>query len=525
MNKSTAIALTLLLATLAIGAPIWFAIEQSKKQGYDAETDRVLAYAKDVLHRSDVTADQVAEGIAKLKKAGDPDPCSEKNLAIMRQIDLASSYIQAFGHVAGDKLVCSSLGRHGVGLSLGPVDLITSKGTSIRNQVKLPFTGDNTFIVLEQLGFGAVIHKDLPIDTSTSDKDVALAIFSLEKRARLSAKGVINPDWPTMLKSGSEISFSDGRYVVAVVKSTRYLTVAVAAAPIIHLEARTQEVAQRLVPIGILAGIALTLAILYLARLQLALPTAIKAGLKRNEFFLLYQPIVNLQTGQWVGVEALLRWRRPVGEIVSPDIFIPIAEETDLIERITERVIALAAKDIGDVFRRYPDFHVAINLSAADLHSKHTPALLSRFLSDTGAGPKNVIVEATERGFLQVKLAKEVTGALRANGIRVAIDDFGTGYSSLSYLQTFEIDFLKIDRSFVETIGTDAPTSHVVMHIIGMAKDLNLDMVAEGVETEAQARFLREHGIQYAQGWLFGKPMPFPEILTRLSFADKADDD
>jgi sensor c-di-GMP phosphodiesterase-like protein len=519
LTKSTAIALTLSLATFAIGAPIWFAIEESKKQGFDAETDRVLAYAKDVLHRSDATADQVAAGIAKIKKEGSREPCSEKNMEIMRQIDLASSYIQAFGHVAGDTLVCSSLGKQGTGLALGPVDLTTSRGTVIRNQVKLPFTGDSTFIVLERDGYAAVIHKDLPIDATTNDKDVALAIFSVEKKAPLSSKGPINPDWPAMLKDRNEVTFSDGRFVVAVVKSARYLTAAVAAAPVTHLEARTSEVARRLVPIGIFAGIALTLAILYLARLQLALPTAIKAGLKRNEFFLAYQPIVDLQTGKWVGVEALLRWRRPVGEIVSPDFFIPIAEESGLIERITERVLALVARDIGDVFQRHPDFHVAINLSAADIHSKRTPMLLSGFLRDTGAGPKNLIVEATERGFLQVNIAREVTGELRAGGIRIAIDDFGTGYSSLSYLQTFELDFLKIDRSFVETIGTDAPTSHVVMHIIGMAKDLRLEMIAEGVETEAQAKFLRDHGVQYAQGWLFGKPMSFAEIVGRLSGA------
>ncbi len=517
MKKSAALLLTLLVATVAIVGPIWLAVEESRKQGFKDESDRVLLYARDVLRRSDTTAGQVANAIEKLATMPAKEACSDVSIALMQEVDLASSYIQAFGHVSGDTLMCSSLGAHHAPVALGRADLTTARGTVIRRNVRMALAPDMAFIVLEQRGYAAVIHKDLPIDTTTKESDTALAIYSDGHSTPLSARGVLDPNWVAALAGRDEVAFSDGRYMVGVVRSKRYLTVAVAAIPISYLQERTGVAARRLVPVGVVAGILVTFAILQLARTQMALPAAIRAALKRNEFFLLYQPIVDLHTGQWVGAEALIRWRRSTEEVVAPDIFIPIAEENGLIGRITARVLDLAAADIGDGFRAHPDFHVAVNLAASDLHSQATLALLLRFLARTGGRPGNLIVEATERGFLQVDLAREVSNAIRAHGIGIAIDDFGTGFSSLSYLQSFTLDFLKIDKSFVDTIGTEAPTSQVVTHIIEMAKDLGLGLIAEGVETEAQANYLREHGVRYAQGWLYGRPMPFADIAKQLS--------
>ncbi len=241
-----------------------------------------------------------------------------------------------------------------------------------------------------------------------------------------------------------------------------------------------------------------------------------RTALRRQELFLLYQPVVELASGRWVGVEALLRWRRPTGEIVNPDLFIPIAEQHGMIVRVTRRVLELVAQDAGDFLVRHPHFHIAINVSATDFHDPGFVAGLEAALRGMGAAPANLILEVTERGLLDPDVARSTTGLLRRSGFALAIDDFGTGYSSLSYLESLELDYLKIDRSFIEAIGTEAPTSQVVRHIIAIARDLRLRMIAEGIESGAQAEFLRARGVQYGQGWLFGKPMPFAEVAAHV---------
>jgi sensor c-di-GMP phosphodiesterase-like protein len=187
-----------------------------------------------------------------------------------------------------------------------------------------------------------------------------------------------------------------------------------------------------------------------------------------------------------------------------------------VIPLITACVARIVAADLPSFVKIDPNFMVAINLSAADLRSAKTVEILKELLRVSRARPANVKVEATERGFLQGEEARTTLDAIHQLGIEIAIDDFGTGYSSLSCLQTLGIDALKIDKSFVENIGTDGATSNVVPHIISMAHSLKLIMVAEGVESEAQAHFLTRRGVHYAQGWLFGRPMNLAAFCSAL---------
>jgi sensor c-di-GMP phosphodiesterase-like protein len=523
MRKSFATVMTLLAALLAVAIPVGLAIYLADRQAHKTELSLVTGYALDVLHRSEITSDQVLRATDSLVRAHSADSCSDSNIAIMRKFDLASSYLQAIGYVVGDYLLCSSQGRDAGGLALGPVDWITPAGVRIRINVRFPFDPVTNYLVVETRdGYAAIINKDLPLDATTSEKDVSLSSFATFNGRVMATRGYINPRWVgrrwlDLPQQPSVSSFVDDGYVVAVVVSNRYYVGAIAALPLTYVQAQTRAVAVILLPVGMLAGIVLAMVALYLGRMQLAMPAVIKGALRRNEFVLYYQPIIDLRTQHWVGAEALIRWRRRTGEMIRPDLFIPVAEDAGMIQRITERVVELLARDVGDLFIRHPDFHISMNLSSADLEAESTVGLLRRLIEDTSAAAGNLVVEMTERAFINREPAGKTIRELRSNGIRVAVDDFGTGYSSLAFLESFELDFLKIDKSFVDTMNLNASTSQVALHIIEMAKSLKLEMVAEGVETEAQAQFLRDRGVQYAQGWLFGKPMPMNELVFRLA--------
>ncbi|MFT0860902.1 EAL domain-containing protein [Ancylobacter sp. G4_0304] len=238
------------------------------------------------------------------------------------------------------------------------------------------------------------------------------------------------------------------------------------------------------------------------------------AAVRHREFPVHYQPIIELETGRCIGAEALVRWRRPDGTMVRPDEFIPLAETSGLIMPITDQVIERVVSDLNQMLVADRSLHVAINLCAEDISTGRFLPVLAAALDHTGIWPEQILLEATERGFVDVEGARRTLIEARRIGHGTAIDDFGTGYSSLQYLQTLPLNALKIDKSFVDTIGKVTATSSVTNHIIDMAKALNLLVVAEGVERQDQADYLNERGVELAQGWLFAKPLPADDFIA-----------
>ena len=235
-------------------------------------------------------------------------------------------------------------------------------------------------------------------------------------------------------------------------------------------------------------------------------------AVRRHQFIVAYQPIVDLATRRCVGAEALVRWKHH-NRIVRPDHFIPLAEHRGLIQAITDQVLDTVLLELGEFLKRYPEYYVSINLSASDLTTPRFLDILTPAVARQKVKPEQIRIEATERGFLDAEAAKEVISAFRDAGHPVYIDDFGTGYSSLSHLQNFRVDALKIDKSFVDTIGQDAASSSVASHIIEMAATLDVKVIAEGIEREEQATYLHARGAQFGQGWLFSAPLTAAEFI------------
>ena len=252
---------------------------------------------------------------------------------------------------------------------------------------------------------------------------------------------------------------------------------------------------------------------------RLALENNLRHALERDEFVLHYQPQVNISSGRIVGAEALVRWQHPELGLVSPLDFIPLAEDTGLIVPIGEWVLRTAcAQNKKWQEEGWPSMCISVNLSARQFQQLQLVESIAEILAETGLAPERLELELTESALMKdTETAVETLRRIKKTGVRIAIDDFGTGYSSLSHLKRLPIDVLKIDRSFVCESTTAPDDAAIVMAIIGLAHNLKLKVIAEGVETEEQLAFLRLLNCDEIQGYLCSKP------LAAMAFKEFAD--
>jgi diguanylate cyclase (GGDEF)-like protein len=246
------------------------------------------------------------------------------------------------------------------------------------------------------------------------------------------------------------------------------------------------------------------------AHARLKMENDLRRALEREEFRLHYQPKVNLGSGETLGFEALLRWAHPERGMVEPSNFIPVAEETGLIVRIGGWALTEACRRVREWGETSPKgLTVSVNLSVRQFQRKELPRDVLQALEESGLPPENLILEITESVMMDdAPLTEGIVRELKDLGVRLAIDDFGTGYSSLAYLKRFPINYLKIDRSFVDGLGRDPESTAIVSATVGLSKNLGLNLVAEGIETADQLEKLKGLGCKVGQGFYSPGPCP-----------------
>lgn len=249
------------------------------------------------------------------------------------------------------------------------------------------------------------------------------------------------------------------------------------------------------------------------ARERLQLQQDLRRAITEGQFELHYQPLLGFRENIMTGCEALLRWRHPERGMVPPLDFIPLAEDTGLINEIGDWVMRTACAEAA----HWPsDIRVAVNVSPIQLKSPTLALHVASALSAAGLAPERLEIEITEAVLIgDDDVALDILHQLHAMGVRIALDDFGTGYSSLSTLQVFPFDKIKVDKSFIQSVETSVHAAAIVKATLLLGRSLNIPVLAEGVETEQHLAFLREEGCSSVQGFLFGKPMP-QEAIHRM---------
>jgi len=259
------------------------------------------------------------------------------------------------------------------------------------------------------------------------------------------------------------------------------------------------------------------------SRRRLALAGELRRAITEDEIVLHFQPKTRMATGEVTGVEALARWRHPTEGMISPSEFIPIAEQTNLLHALTERILDRALSQLREWHARGFDLTMAVNLSMRNLLDAKLADQVAQRLRRNGIEPSYLELELTE-GMLMAdpRRAMEILSRLKEVGVGLSVDDFGTGYSSLAYLKDLPVDAIKIDRSFVMGMENEPRNAAIVRSTVDLGRNLGLEVVAEGVETQAAYDELARLGCDYAQGFLLARPLPAPELLARVQELEQA---
>ncbi|QXH35752.1 EAL domain-containing protein [Pseudomonas muyukensis] len=500
-------------AALLLAASVGLTLQQMKQ----SESAQMYAQGERFLERLEQVFGQLREAVDQLQ-AQPLRGCDAAMLAQLQQVALKSRFIYEAAYVNGTQ-ACSNRGGE---RNIEPLRTPDIQGptysywlnttTEPNENLAALMLGRGNFLVSTSRGHLTDV-VDLPAGGSL------LVVLDHSTRAI----PVLGPtqhwppiaDWPPPANK-SLVELPDRLVYRMATKSPDYQLVLIA--PRASLPLKLNGMLWLLFPGSLVLACCIGWLVLQLILQRRSMSAELQQALRRGELQVLYQPIFELDSRRCVGAEALVRWRRPDGSLTSPELFIPLAENTGQIRQITDFVLQRVLEQLGQLLRANRQLYISVNLAACDVMVPRIGRVAARLLAQHRVAASQIAFEVTERGLIDVVVARDNLQALRAVGHQVLIDDFGTGYCSLAYLQTLPVDCLKIDKSFIDALGHDAASSGVAPHIIRMAHDLHLRVIAEGIECEDQALLLNAEGVHYGQGWLFAHPLnarQFAELITR----------
>lgn len=439
--------------------------------------------------------------------------CSETEIARFRELVFRSDYLKDLGRMRGGKIECSATAGR-LARPLGQFEAQSTQQDGITTYGNLvPIRDPNLRRAGLQMGTAYVVFgSHLPPQVGPIPVQVRVNAKN-SPREQVAEAGQSENINSTIDEAGRV-----GDTLFATRCSTLHRSCVTTSVPV------SSALKGEIIPItgttlifgavGILIGVAFS----FVYNRSRDLCQQLRRAISMDRIQLVYQPIVNLNSGKVVGAEALARWNDEDGNAVSPDIFVKIAEEHGFVGELTKKVIRHALRSFADTLRSHPDFRLSVNVSAVDLMDPNFLPMLEETLRRTKVDAKSLVIEITERSAAENAVAMETIRELRRRDHSVHIDDFGTGYSNLDKLLYLFADTIKIDKAFTRVIGTEAVTVAIIPQILAMAKSLNLDVIVEGVETERQAYYFSSVQQRIlAQGWLYGRPVAAEDFRRLLA--------
>ena len=478
-------------------------------------TERLDHYANRILLES-VTSTAESRAILATMNASAYASCSEAEIEYFRQLIFQSQFLKAAGRIRDGRIECSTTaGTSVLAESRYTPNISRQDGTKIYKNLP-PFRVDDQDVISLQEGDSFVVYNPY-ILASQAAPPIHFTATAVDAPTR--QIGQILGESPNVqqkiLTHEGKLQVGDTLYATRC--STDGATCLTAYISIPDAMAVTRTYSLTCLAIGAVAGALTGLLFPLLYSRNKSVEQQLLRALRADALTVVYQPIVDLATGQIVEAEALVRWTDEYKNAVSPDVFVKIAEERGFVSQITKLVLRHALRDFGSTMRARSTFRVNVNIAASDLADSEFLPMLDKALAGAEVSPRNLGIEITESYTARQQVARNTILRLRQNGHYVAIDDFGTGYSSLAYLHDLSVDAIKIDKAFTKAIGTDAVTVSILPQILTMAETLKLRVVVEGIETRAQADYFAASNQRiHAQGWLFGRPVPARLFLQML---------